>query len=71
MLGNPEKDEFDHTIAGVLLYHSSDKRELAYRDKPLLRLFKKKSLFYNRVIVELTNILLCWLMVCLTTLSFS
>jgi len=51
VLGDPEKDEFDQTIAGVLLYHSPDKRELAYRDKPLLKLFKKKSLFYNRVTI--------------------
>ncbi|MCL2073247.1 MAG: hypothetical protein FWH18_04965 [Marinilabiliaceae bacterium] len=49
VLGNPEKDEFDQTIAGVLLYHSHDKRELAYRDKPLLKQYKKKSFFFNRV----------------------
>ena len=52
VLGNPEKDEFNQTIAGVLLYHSPDKRELAYRDKPLLRQYKKKSLFYNRVTIS-------------------
>ena len=52
VLGNPEKDEFDQTIAGVLLYHSPDKRELAYRDKPLLKLYKKKSLLYNRVTIR-------------------
>ena len=49
LLGDPEKDELDRTIAGVLLYHSPDKRELAYRDKPLLKNYKVKSLFFNRV----------------------
>ena len=50
VLGNPETDEYHSDfISGVVLYHSPDKRELAYRDKPLLKLYKKKSLFYNRV----------------------
>ena len=49
VLGNPEKDEFNRTIAGVVLYHGPDKRELAYRDKPLVKLYKRKALFFNRV----------------------
>ncbi|MCL2073902.1 MAG: hypothetical protein FWH18_08280 [Marinilabiliaceae bacterium] len=50
LLGNPEMDEYDSDfISGVVLYHSPDKRELAYRDKPLLKLYKKRALFFNRV----------------------
>ena len=49
VLGDPEKDEYNRTIAGVVLYHSPDKRELAYRDKPLVKLYKRKALFFNRV----------------------
>ena len=49
LLGDPEKDEYNRTIAGVVLYHSPDKRELAYRDKPLVKLYKRKALFFNRV----------------------
>ena len=49
VLGDPVEDEFHKTIAGVVLYHSPDKRELAYRDKPLMKLYKKKSFFFNRV----------------------
>jgi len=49
LLGNPVSDEYDRTISGVVLYHSPDKRELAYRDKPLLKKYKKTALFFNRV----------------------
>ena len=49
LLGDPEKDEYNRTIAGVVLYHSPDKRELAYRDKPLLKNYDKTSHFFNRV----------------------
>ena len=49
LLGNPEKDEYSRTISGVVLYHSADKRELAYRDKPLLKNYEKTSHFFNRV----------------------
>jgi len=50
VLGNPELDEYHSDfISGVVLYHSPDKRELAYRDKPLLKLYKQKALFFNRV----------------------
>jgi len=50
VIGNPEMDEYKGAIlSGVVLYHSRDKRELAYRDKPLLKNYKTKSLFYNRV----------------------
>ena len=49
LLGNPEKDENNRTTSGVVLYHSPDKRELAYRDKPLLKNYGKTSHFFNRV----------------------
>jgi hypothetical protein len=50
LLGNPEKDEQKQAIlSGVVLYHGPDKKELAYRDKPLLKKYKKTALFFNRV----------------------
>ena len=49
LLGNPVKDEFDRTVSGVVLYHSPDKRELAYRDKPLLEKYDRTAHFFNRV----------------------
>jgi len=50
LLGNPEMNEREMTtLSGVVLYHSPDKRELAYRDKPLLKNYDKTSLFFNRV----------------------
>jgi len=50
LLGNPVMDEYRQSIlSGVVLYHSHDKRELAYRDKPLLKKYKKTAHFYNRV----------------------
>ena len=49
LLGDPVSDEYDRTISGIVLYHSPDKRELAYRDKPLLKNYKLKELFFNRV----------------------
>ena len=50
LLGNPEMNEREMAIlSGVVLYHSPDKRELAYRDKPLLKRYEQKLLFFNRV----------------------
>jgi len=50
LLGNPVMDEYRQEIlSGVVLYHSRDKRELAYRDKPLLKAYKKTAHFFNRV----------------------
>ena len=50
LLGNPEINEYEQEIlSGVVLYHSPDKRELAYRDKPLLKEYKKTAQFFNRV----------------------
>ena len=50
LLGNPVMDEHRQEIlSGVVLYHSRDKRELAYRDKPLLKEYKKTAHFFNRV----------------------
>ena len=35
LLGNPEMDECEqYFLSEEVLYHSRDKRELAYRDKP-------------------------------------
>jgi len=50
LLGNPVMDEYDQAIlSGVVLYHSPDKRELAYRDKPLLKKYETTAHFFNRV----------------------
>ena len=50
LLGNPEMDKYDQAIlSGVVLYHSPDKRELAYRDKPLLKKYEQTAHFFNRV----------------------
>ena len=49
LIGDPEEDENGWDVSGIVLYHSADKRELAYRDKPLLKNYKRKSLFFNRV----------------------
>jgi len=49
LIGDPEEDENGWDVSGIVLYHSTDKRELAYRDKPLLKNYKRKSLFFNRV----------------------
>ena len=50
LLGNPEMNEQEQKIlSGVVLYHSPDKRELAYREKPLLKDYKSTALYFNRV----------------------
>ena len=36
VLGNAVMDEYEQSVlSGIVLYHSPNKRELAYRDKPL------------------------------------
>ena len=49
LIGDPEEDEQGRDITGIVLYHSPDKRELSYRDKPLLQNYSRISLFFNRV----------------------
>jgi hypothetical protein len=50
LLGNPEIDELNQEIlSGVVLYHSRDKRELGYRDKPLMKKYNQIASFFNRV----------------------
>ena len=50
LLGNPEMDEYEqYYLSGEVLYHSRDKRELAYRDKPLLKKYDDIALLFNRV----------------------
>ena len=38
LIGDPEEDEQGRDITGIVLYHSPDKRELSYRDKPLTKI---------------------------------
>ena len=50
LLGNPETDEQEQKIlSGVVLYHSRDKRELAYLGRPLTKGYEKTAHFFNRV----------------------
>ena len=49
LLGSPVSDEYDRTVAGVVLYHSPDKREVCYLGKPLVKNYDKVALFFNRV----------------------
>ena len=50
LLGNPKMDEQEQKIlSGVVLYHSPDKRALAYREKPLLKNYETTAHFFNRV----------------------
>ena len=50
LLGDPEKYEQEMGCrSGIVLYHSPDKRELAYRAKPLLKQVKTTYHFFNRV----------------------
>jgi hypothetical protein len=50
LLGNPESDEDDIDIlSGILLYHSPDKREVAYLGRPLTKDYETIALFFNRV----------------------
>jgi hypothetical protein len=50
LLGNPEINEKDQKIlSGVLMYHSSNKKEVCYLGKPLIAGYDKTALFFNRV----------------------
>jgi hypothetical protein len=50
LLGNPESDKRDiNILSGILLYHSRDKREVAYLGRPLVKDYEKVALFFNRV----------------------
>ena len=50
LLGNPEMNEQEQKIlSGVVLYHSPDKREVAYLGKPLTKDCEKIALIFNRV----------------------
>jgi len=50
LVGDPEENEQEMGFrTGIVLYHSPDKRELAYRPKPLLKQVKTTYHFFNRV----------------------
>jgi len=50
LVGDPEEDEREMGCrSGIVLYHSPDKRELAYLGKPLMKQVKTTYLFFNRV----------------------
>jgi hypothetical protein len=49
LLGDPEEDEYGKDISGVVLYHSPDKREVAYLGKPLAKGYDRVTWFFNRV----------------------
>jgi len=50
LLGDPIREgQKQSLVSGVVLYHSPDKRELAYRDKPLIKKYDRIALLFNRV----------------------
>ena len=50
LLGNPEIEEYGMEIySGVVLYHSPDKREVAYLGRPRIEGYDTTTLFFNRV----------------------
>jgi len=50
LLGNPVMDESNQQIlSGILLYHSSDKKEVCYLGKPLIKGYETTAMFFNRV----------------------
>jgi len=51
LLGNPvRKNEQEMDIlSGVVLYHSPDKREVAYLGRPRIEGYGRVALFFNRV----------------------
>jgi hypothetical protein len=50
LIGDPIMDESDQDVlAGVVLYHGHNKRELAYRDKPLIKQYERLTAIFNRV----------------------
>jgi hypothetical protein len=50
LLGNPEwaKNDID-ILSGVVIYHSPDKREVAYLGRPLAKGYERLTHFFNRV----------------------
>ena len=50
LLGNPEMNEYEQAIlSGVVLYHSPDKREVAYLGRPLIEGYETTALYFNRI----------------------
>ena len=50
LLGDPEENEREMEIlSGIVLYHSPDKREVAYLGKPLIKGYSRVMWFFNRV----------------------
>ena len=50
LLGNPEENEREMKIlSGIVLYHSPDKREVAYLGRPLAEGYDRVTWFFNRV----------------------
>ena len=50
LLGNPEIDTINQKfLAGEVVYHSRDKKEVCYLGKPLVAKYNKTALFFNRV----------------------
>jgi hypothetical protein len=50
LLGNPEINEYEQAIlSGVVLYHSTDKREVCYLGKPRMAGYESTALLFNRV----------------------
>jgi hypothetical protein len=50
LLGNPDIDEQNQEfLAGEVIYHSPDKKEVCYLGKPMMAGYNEIALFFNRV----------------------
>jgi len=50
LVGDPEENEQEMKIlSGIVLYHSPDKREVAYLGRPLAEGYNRVTWFFNRV----------------------
>jgi hypothetical protein len=59
VLGNPVmSDDGQQILAATVLYHDSDKRKLAYMDKPMLNKYKHIALRYNKISVQKRPVLI-------------
>ena len=47
VVGDPEYDEFDNLIGGVVLMHGKDKREMAYRGQDLVKAWATFAVVYT------------------------
>ncbi|GHV60951.1 hypothetical protein FACS1894195_0670 [Bacteroidia bacterium] len=58
ILGDPEmSQDGQRVLNATLLYHGTDKRKLAYMEKPLLKTCSTSALLFNRVTVRKKSVM--------------